>query len=175
MLDSLEELNMSDLIRDLLAMADPAHIIQAKQYLSSLPTNVALAELFQLTKDTNPQIRSYAVIFAYELCPEHAGPIAARLLSDEDPSVRWQSCRIVHFCRYKPAAQQLIQLVQQDKHGFVRDMAALALSEIGDQSALLALEQAYTTETENDHEGQPIQDTILRSIERIRSRLFRNI
>jgi HEAT repeat protein len=109
-----------------------------------------------------------------EIAPHHAENVGLRMLGDIDPTVRWWAVYYVSILGARNgtriAVPALVHLLTADSDELVRSLAASALGDLGDGSALPALEAAAANDHGTDHEGVPNSRTARKAIQKIMQR-----
>src|SRR5207237_984481 len=139
--------------------------------LSSIPKDGAIGLLEQLALEPNGTFRSRAIDGMARISPERAEPMALRFLSDPEWFVRVNAIDTLRKLGSRAAAPLIARLLATDPDDLVRSWAAFSLGNLGDASVLPVLTTAAERDTGTDHEGRPVRETALKSIEKIRSRL----
>ena len=112
--------------------------------LGRLHSPAGTAALVTALKDKNVEVRGAAAVALAEYADAQAIEPLARALTDKSEFVRAQSARAlgVNSRAARSAVQNLIRVLTSDPDYEPKRQAAWALGEIGDQSALPALEAA---------------------------------
>jgi len=150
---------------------DENDFISALKELSSLPKQEAISLLEQLAQEADGTFRSRALDGLEKIAPERAEPLALRFLNDPEWFVRIDAVNTLCRLNNRAAAPLIANLLATDPDELVRSWAAFTLGHLGDASVIPVLEMAAEVDTGTDHEGRPIREIALQSIERIRSRL----
>jgi HEAT repeat protein len=133
----------------------------------------AAAVVLSLLRDENPKVRSTAITVGYELQIEGLEDQLLAMLSDPQGYVRGNACEVLHFMRSHRACDTLVRLLATDPDPLVRYRAAVALGSLGAPEHVSAMSAAANKETEVDHEGTPIADSIRDSIQLISEKASR--
>jgi hypothetical protein len=139
--------------------------------LSSMPKVEAVALLEQLAVEPNGTFRSRAIDGMAKISPETAEALAFRFLNDPEWFVRVDAINTLRRLDTRAAAPLIARLLATDPDELVRSWAAFSLGHLGDGSVIPILTAAAEQDTGTDHEGRPIRETALKSIEKIRCRL----
>ncbi len=138
--------------------------------LSSIPHEEAIRLLQQLVLETSGAFRSRAMEGMAKIAPERAEVLALQLLTDPEWFVRVDAMNVLRKSRSRTAAPLIARLLATDPDEIVRSWAAFSLGQLGDASVIPVLAMAAEQDKGSDHEGRPIRETALNSIEMIRSR-----
>jgi HEAT repeat protein len=142
--------------------------------LSTMPKHEGVRLLEQLALEPDVELRCRAASGMAKIAPERAEALALQFLDDPDPDVRVNAVYTLYELGSRTAAPLIAQLLASDPDELVRSWAALALGSLGDASVIPVLTTAVEQDTGADHEGRPIRETALKSIEHIRSRFAGN-
>ncbi len=139
--------------------------------LSSIPKDEAIVLLDELSLEQDGTFRSRAIDGMMRISPERAEALALRLLDDPEWFVRIDA--IKNLCKLcsRASLQPIAHILATDADEIVRSWAAFSLGSLGDASVLPVLTTAAEQDSGTDHEGRPIRETAVESIELIRSRL----
>jgi HEAT repeat protein len=143
----------------------------ALRELSSIPRDEAIVLLDELAVEPNGAFRCRAIDGMAKLSPERAEAIAIQLLGDSEWFVRANAIDVLSQLGGRAAAPLIARLLSTDPDDGVRSWAAFALGVLGDASVLPILVTAAEKDTGTDHEGRPIREIAVESMERIRSGL----
>jgi HEAT repeat protein len=138
--------------------------------LMALDRKAAIRELRRLLKGRDPDLRCDAAEALLRIDANRTIDYVVPLLTDPDSAVRWSTCGLLHDFGDKRAVPLLVQVLRNDSEAEVRLMAAFALSEIGDCSALSALQQASQLDDGADGEGRRVRDIATEAIQSISAR-----
>jgi HEAT repeat protein len=158
-------------IAQMLRSDDRRDFISALEELSSLPKDEALQLLEQLANEPNGASRSRAMNGMERIAPERAEQFALRFLNDPEWFVRVDAVNTLCRLDTRAAAPLIARLLATDRDELVRSWAAFCLGHLGDASVIPVLATAAEQDRGCDHEGRPISETALKSIEKIRSRI----
>ena len=91
----------------------------------------------------------------------------------EGSSIDWQIAYYEELSRFHDsrAIAKLCNILLEDSDPDMRYTAAESLAEIGDSTAIAALEYAQANDSGTDYEGFPIADMAGEALQRIRSRI----
>lgn len=126
--------------------------------------------LTDLLKHPDPRIRASAAEVLYQVNEAEAAERIVALLDDSDLNVRRHACGLLADCGDERFTPQLVRVLRNDPEGMVRQMAAYALGEHGDLSALPALRHAVEFDNGEDYEGRGVSETAAAAIESILAR-----
>ncbi|WP_414738013.1 HEAT repeat domain-containing protein [Gemmata algarum] len=93
------------------------------------------------------------------------------MLLDPQDYVRGNACEILHYMRSHRSCDAFVRLMANDPDPLVRYRAAVALGSLGGTEHVPAMLTAANKETEFDHEGVSIADSIRSSIQLINERV----
>ncbi|MBI4563156.1 MAG: HEAT repeat domain-containing protein [Planctomycetes bacterium] len=99
---------------------------------------IAVSRLEMLLRDPDPLARTGAVVAVGLSGTSRASALVQPMLSDPDPGVRIESCRVLAACGDRGAMETMLKLLSGDERLEVRRTAALALSAFGDGARLRA-------------------------------------
>jgi HEAT repeat protein len=139
--------------------------------LSSIPKDEAIGLLEQLVLEADGTFRSRAIEGMARISPERGEALALRFLHDPEWFVRVDAVNTLRKLGSRRAAPLIAHLLATDPDELVRSWAAFSLGPLGDASVIPVLTTAAEQDRGMDHEGRPIRETALKSIEKIRSRL----
>jgi HEAT repeat protein len=94
--------------------------------------------------DPSPMVRVTAVRAILSLSPAESVQALVPLLGDKDEFVRRETSYALGLTRSKDATAPLVDRLLQDKEDGVRGAAAVALGQIGDESAVVSLATVLT-------------------------------
>jgi HEAT repeat protein len=143
----------------------------ALEELSSIPQEEAIRLLEELALDANGDLRSRAIDGMATFSANRAEALAIHFLNDREWYVRVTAIHILWKLGSCTAAPLIAPLLAGDPDEVVRSWAAFFLGDLGDASVLPVLMNAAEQDTGTNHEGEPIRETALQSIKKIRSRL----
>jgi hypothetical protein len=138
--------------------------------LSSLPIDEAVLLLEQLALDKEYEFRCRAIAGMSLVMPERGESLAIRLLGDQEPLVRVNAVDTLRKLGSRSAVPIIARLLESDPDSLVRSWAAFSLGELGDATAISILMAAAERDMGTDHEGRPIRETAIGSINAIRTR-----
>lgn len=147
---------------------------EALAALRGIPIEQAIQMLDALCIDEAPELRCRGLEGLVEIAPHRAESVGLRMLGDIDPTVRWWAVYYVSIIGARSgtriAVPALAHLLTTDTDELVRSLAASALGDIGDASALPALEAAAANDRGTDHEGVPNSRVARKAIQKIMQR-----
>jgi HEAT repeat protein len=158
-------------LAQLLRSDERGEFISALTELSSMPIGEAIGILDQLAQEADGTYRSRALDGLAKISPEKAESLALQFLHDAEWFVRVNAVNTLCRLDSRAAAPLIAHRLATDPDEIVRSWAAFALGYLGDASVIPVLKTAAEVDTGTNHEGLPIEETALKSIERIRSRL----
>jgi HEAT repeat protein len=140
--------------------------------LNSLPVERVVPILRDVfDKESNPTVRGrafYAILSVQ-------GFDCVQFLLDlfEGSSIDWQIayCKELSHFHDSRAIAKLCSILLEHSNPDMRYTAAESLAEIGDSTAMAALEHARETDTGTDYEGFPIADIASEAFQKIQSRI----
>jgi hypothetical protein len=140
--------------------------------LNSLPVDEVapiLVTIFKQESDLDTKSRAYHGILALE----HFDRVQFLLDMLESSSVDWYFayCKDLAFFHDRRAMAKLCNILLEDPEPDLRYVAAESLAEMGDTTAIAALEYAQHNDTGCDFEGFPIAEMAGQAIQKIRERL----
>jgi hypothetical protein len=138
--------------------------------LSSLPRNEAMPLLGQLALEAEYELRCRALAGMSQVMPERGESLAIQLLGDPEPLVRVEAIDTLRKLGSRPAVPIIAGLLESDLDSLVRSWAAFSLGELGDATVIPVLMAAVEKDTGTDHEGRPIRETAIGSINAIQTR-----
>jgi HEAT repeat protein len=94
--------------------------------------------------DPAPIVRATAAYALSALPAEESVPALTPLLTDKDEFLRQQVCYALGVTRSRAAVSPLVERLTMDKLDSVRAAAAVALGQIGDESAVVALAEVLS-------------------------------
>ena len=107
------------------------------------PGSKARVELLRRLKsalaDPNAKVRNQAVKALGQLGDKRAAPDIAKLRDDPSPGIRQAAARVLGMLRSKQAVPALIEVLQRSEDRALLQPVILALGEIGDHRAVVAL------------------------------------
>jgi HEAT repeat protein len=160
---------VSTLLRGLHA-ADQAVRQDAVSALKAFDRGAVIDSLSRLLTHQDPESRCDAAEALLRIDADRTIDLVLPLLSDISSVVRWHTCGLLHDFGDRRAIPGLVRVLLNDGEPDVRLFAADALGEIGDQSALAALQQASKTDAGEDYEGRRVRDAAAAAIESIAAR-----
>jgi len=107
-----------------------------------------------LLADPIPIVRATASHALLSLPAEEGVAALIPLLQDKDEFVRQQASYALGSTRSRTATTPLVEQLRTDKKDSVRAAAAVALGQIGDESAVLALAEVLSTTTASGKKGK---------------------
>lgn len=154
-----------------LRCGDEQDFQSALRELSLIPKVEAIGLLDQLADEADGTLRSRALDGLAKIAPERAEPLALRFLHDSEWFVRVDAVNTLCRLESRAAAPLIASLLATDPDELVRSWAAFCLGHLGDASVIPVLATAAEQDRGTDHEGRPIRNTALHSIDEIQSRL----
>ncbi len=146
---------------------EPGAREEAISTLRALDREAVIRELTGLLNDRDPESRCDASEALLLIDADQAIDRIPPLVTDPVSAVRWNTCGLLHDFGDRRAIPMLVQVLLGDPEGDVRLMAAYALGEIGDHTAVSALRQASQSDDGTDHEGRRVRDAAAEAAERI--------
>ncbi|MEO6811666.1 MAG: HEAT repeat domain-containing protein [Isosphaeraceae bacterium] len=137
--------------------------------LLSISNDEAIGLLEQLAHEADGTFRSRALNGLEKIAPERAESLALQFLHDQEWFVRVDSINTLCRLDRRAAAPLIARLLATDPDELVRSWAAFCLGHLGDASVIPVLATTAEQDTGTDHEGRPIRDTALQSIDKIQS------
>lgn len=126
--------------------------------------------LSELLHETDQDLRCDAAEALVRIDSDRTMSLLFPLLRDDDSTVRWNTCGLLHDFGDERAIPWLIDVLSDDPQGDIRLIAAYALGEIGDNSALPVLHRAVQLDDGIDSDGRTIRQAAEEAIQRITDR-----
>jgi HEAT repeat protein len=145
--------------------------VSAVKELAFVPREEAVQLLDRLASEPDLEFQARAIDGMVKISREDAEALATRFLNDPASHLHLHAVRALWNIASRRSVPLIINALKYDREQLARSWAAFALGDLGDASALPALEAAAENDNGTDHEGRPIRDTARKSIEKIRSRL----
>ncbi len=158
-------------ITELLRSDDEQDFNLALNILTKMPSDEAIRHLEALSHESNGELRCRAIDGLSKFSPEMAELLSISYLSDPEWFVRVNAIDVLSRLKSRSSSAILAKLLATDPDEVVRSWAAFALGHVGDESVLDALRLAANTDSGADHEGRPIRETAIGSINMIQSRI----
>jgi hypothetical protein len=138
--------------------------------LSSIPPDEAVPLLEQLAGEVEYEFRCRAIAGMSQVMPQRGESLAIELLGDPEALVRVNAIDALRKLGSRSAVPMVARLLESDPDSLVRSWAALYLGELGDATVIPVLMVAAEHDTGTDHEGRPIKETAIGSVNAIRTR-----
>jgi hypothetical protein len=154
--------NVRGLVESMYTTLDANKKIRA--FLLSADRKFVVSCLDELSNDSNAETACNAVELLVALEGIKGITWAAKLLKNEDESVRWAGCHLLSELDCMEAIDYLVQCLRTDPSGNVRFKAAEALATVGDLSTIAPLTRAAENDKGTDFEGRLIRERALRTV-----------
>jgi HEAT repeat protein len=138
--------------------------------LVSSNRDFVIESLRNLLKDPDPTMRSDAAEALLRVDAKVGTEAVLILLDDADSAVRWNTCGLLYDFGTERATSRLLELLCKDPEPDVRLIAADALGNLGDLSAVPGLRDAEQFDRGEDHEGRQVSEAAKEAIESILDR-----
>jgi HEAT repeat protein len=148
-------------------MGKKEHAISSLQSMDRAST---IKSLLRLLGHADPEIRSDAAEALMRIDAKQGTTAVLQLLSDTNPDVRWYTCGVLYDFGDERATPRLVKVLLEDPEGYVRLIAAHALGNVGDLSAVPSLSHAAQFDTGKDYEGRRVSEAAKEAIESIEKR-----
>ena len=132
--------------RQRLSARDPEERRDALMKLGSMRRPAASREALVGLSDVSPMVRAVAAKAILSLGPDESVTALLPLLNDKDEFVRREAVYALGLTRSRRATESVGRLLTTDKEEGVRAAAAVALGEIGDESAVVTLANVLAPE-----------------------------
>ena len=144
--------------RQRLSSTEPEEKRDALMHLGNLKRADASRAAAAALNDENPTVRVAAAHAVLSLPSAEAANLLLPLLKDKSEFVRRETVFALGRSRSREATTTLIDLMLHDKKPSVRGAAAVALGQIGDESALGALSQVVTGQGSKKKKSKSFQE-----------------
>ncbi len=145
-------------------------VARLAQTVLDLPEDLrhAALERFVMHEDADTRARSLAI--AERLAHPDIHTFCLRLLVDPVWYVRVRACECAERNHVIGAVEIIINMISHDDNEDVRATAASSIGTLAPMRFLAQLEEIAQSVTGNNHEGTPVRDLLLLSLDHVRSR-----